>query len=271
MVRDRAAHAAPFKTKARGSYLRWLTANRLSGHGCRILTGDQKRPEDTWQEFDPAPCEAVLLRSLPHGTQPHPLEAGHNHVEGPEAGWHSVVPQPQVADAAEMPPAHRDRHRAQFAVRDPFRPAVLHAVPRPGGRPRGVDGQAQRAAPDPDAPVLRTPARAGQDDRNIRAGSHAMISDVPPRPLSAEREPDLRCRATIGAARKVESALRPPARQDAMPCAGRYRACLRSAGTLHSGRECHIKREDHVQFCLSRNWFLKFLRPIIVSVSAISA
>ena len=90
---------------------------------------------------------------------------------------------PQVADAAEWLQARRDRHSAQDAPRHPFRPAVRHAVPRPGSRPRGADGQAKRAALDPDAPVLRTPLRAGRDGRTIRGGSHALISDEPPRPL----------------------------------------------------------------------------------------
>ena len=51
----------------------------------------------------------------------------------------------------------------QDAPRRPFRPAVRHAVPRPGSRTRGADGQVLRAALDSDAPVIRTLVRAGRD------------------------------------------------------------------------------------------------------------
>ena len=62
------------------------------------MQNPQRRPEGCRQYADPVPSEAILLRALPQGAQPHPLEATHKPVEGPEAGWHCVVTQPSAHD-----------------------------------------------------------------------------------------------------------------------------------------------------------------------------
>ena len=56
----------------------------------------QRRPEGRRQCADPVPCKAILLRTLPQGTQPHPLEAKHKPAPGPKAGLHRTIPQPSA-------------------------------------------------------------------------------------------------------------------------------------------------------------------------------